>query len=147
MFLHPNWNNEAYVSLHLVQKILEEIGLPKKSDISHWYPQYSITIPTSNKKPKAVDFLIEDYNRKISFLIEVKSANLKIDDTARFQLNMYLQYSKIKYGILIDPFLVETYEFIKGRARLQDKFEIKEIIDVKPTAIFIKKFLDTIKRE
>ncbi|MCK5523180.1 MAG: hypothetical protein KAI83_08615 [Thiomargarita sp.] len=150
MLLSSDWNNEAYVSLHLVQEILEEAGLSKMSDFSHWYPQFSITIPKADKKnsptPSTADFFIEDRRRNINFLIEVKSANKRIDNnsSARFQLDMYLRYSKVKFGILIDPFLIEAYEFIRGRAKLQERFEIKNPTEVKPIATFLKTFLDSI---
>jgi chromosome partitioning protein len=146
MLLSSEWDNEAYVSLHLVQEILEKAGLPKRSDFSHWYPQFSILIPKVDKKrsSSSADFLIEDRNRDISFLIEVKSASTRIDSNARFQLDMYLRYSKVKFGILIDPFLVEAYQFIQGRAKLQGQFEIKSPTEIKPIAIFLKNFLDSI---
>jgi len=147
MLLSSDWDNEAYVSLHLVQEILEEAGLPKRSDFSHWYPQFPIVISKVDKKhaPSTADFFIEDRSRDINFIIEVKSASTRIDGSARFQLDMYLRYSKVKFGILIDPFLVEAYEFIRGRAKLQERFEIKNPTEVKPIATFLKKFLDSIK--
>jgi chromosome partitioning protein len=146
MLLSSDWDNEAYVSLHLVQEVLEEVGLPKRSDFSHWYPQFTITIPKVGKKnyPSSVDFFIEDRSRDINFLIEVKSASTRIESRARFQLEMYLRYSKVKYGILIDPFLVEAYQFIQGRAKLREQFEIQDPTEVKPIATFLQKFLDTI---
>jgi chromosome partitioning protein len=146
MLLSSDWNNEAYVSLHLVQEILEEAGLPKRSDFSHWYPQFPIKIPKVDKKhsPSSADFFIEDRRRNINFLIEVKTANTRINHPARFQLDMYLRYSEVKFGILIDPFLIEAYEFIRGRAKLQERFEIKNPTEVKPIATFLKTFLDSI---
>jgi chromosome partitioning protein len=142
MLLSSDWNNEAYVSLHLVQEILEEAGLPKRNHFSHWYPQFPITI--SNKDQKLVDFLIKDRSRNINFLIEVKTASTRIDSSARFQLDMYLRYSMVKFGFLIDPFLIEAYEFIRGRAKLQERFEIINPTEVKPIATFLKNFLDSI---
>lgn len=108
--LSANWGNEAYVSLHLVENLLESAGLPRKSIQSHWYPQFRIKTDNSSDGAvqkaisKPVDFLIEDYGRNLQFLVEVKSANSKVDEKARFQLKTYLQYAEIKWGVLIDPF-------------------------------------------
>ena len=40
--LSSEWNNEAYVSLHLVEEMLRMAGLPSRSSYSHWYPEYKI---------------------------------------------------------------------------------------------------------
>ena len=64
--LSPDWNNEAYVSLHLVQTMLEMPGLPRKSGYSHWIPEFKVKVPrlTANGQivwtQKEVDFLVED---------------------------------------------------------------------------------------
>jgi hypothetical protein len=145
-----HWNNEAYVSLHLVQKVLEEAGLPRKGLYSHWYPQFKIRAgsPRNNgvlkETVKPVDFLIEDFTRNISFLIEVKTANNQINDKARFQLQTYLQYSNFKHGFLIDPFLIEAYQWDQGRLVLQDSFRIKNPEYTQPLSDFLRSFLDSI---
>jgi chromosome partitioning protein len=76
--LSLEWNNEAYVSLHLVQEMLRVADLPPRSNYSHWIPEFKIKVPrlTGNnlvvETEKEVDFLIEDHARYINFLIEVK---------------------------------------------------------------------------
>jgi len=42
--LSSNWNNEAYVSLHFVQKMLELAGLPPRSGYSHWIPEFKVKV-------------------------------------------------------------------------------------------------------
>lgn len=145
MKLSSEWNNEAYVSIHLVQELLIKIGLPKKIDMmSCWYPEFPIKVPKDGNgfTEKRVDFLIKDYTRYINFLIEIKSAKRPIDDAARFQLcDKYLYHSKIKFGILIDPFSIEIYE----DGQLKDQFKIENPTNIEPIANFLKNFLDTIK--
>ena len=146
--LNQDWNNEAYVSVHLVEPMLELAGLPRKSEHSHWYPQYKINAFNFNTEgivkevKKPVDFLIIDKIRNLKFLIEVKPANNKIDDRARFQLESYLQYSGLNLGILVDPFSVETYNYIKGKLNLINKHNIINVNQVQPVSSFIKEFLD-----
>lgn len=142
--LPSKWNNEAYVSLHLVQTMLEMAGLPRNSSYSHWYPEFKIFVPSTNTE-KEVDFLVEDFRRYINFLVEVKSANNRIDDGARFQLKMYLEYSGIRFGLLIDPFLVEIYEYDRGKWNLLDRFNIQNPNKVQPVAAFLRKFLESMK--
>jgi chromosome partitioning protein len=146
MKLSSEWNNEAYVSIHLVQELLIQIGLPKKIGMmSCWYPEFPIKVPKidgTGFTEKKADFLIKDYTRYINFIIEVKSAKRPINDAARFQLcDKYLYYSKIKFGILIDPFSIEIYEY----GQLKVKFEIDNPANIEPIAIFLKNFLETIK--
>jgi len=50
MLLSSDWNNEAYVSLHLVQEILEEAGLPKRSNLKYQ--------PMLGKKPSEIVLVI-----------------------------------------------------------------------------------------
>ena len=66
MLLSSEWNNEAYVSLHLVQEILEESGLPKRSDFSHWYPQFPIIIPNNERMPLSLYAENETGARKVA---------------------------------------------------------------------------------
>lgn len=93
--LSSEWNNEAYVSLHLVQEMLHMAGLLPRSSYSHWYPEFKVKVPklTANGSLKEtdqeVDFLIEDLGRYVNFLIELKAANTGIDDDARIQLKTY----------------------------------------------------------
>lgn len=145
MKLSSEWNNEAYVSIHLVQELLIKIGLPKKIGMmSCWYPEFPIKVPKDGNgfTEKRVDFLIRDFTRYINFLIEIKSAKRPIDDAARFQLcDKYLYHSKIKFGILIDPFSIEIYE----NGQLKDQFKIENPTNLEPIANFLKNFLDTIK--
>ena len=58
--LSSDWQQEAYVSVHLVQEMLNLAGLPHKSAYSHWIPEYKIKFAKAEKK---VDFLVEDYGR------------------------------------------------------------------------------------
>ncbi|MGJ3249635.1 MAG: CHAT domain-containing protein [Elainellaceae cyanobacterium] len=148
--LTSQWDNEAYVSLHLVQEVLEQAGLPRKSLQCHWYPQFRIKTKSVNKFGnsqeifKPVDFLIEDVKRDIKFLIEVKSAKNKVDDSARFQLRSYLQQSKLRHGVLIDPFKLEIYEFHDGRFKLKEIYDIGNPEHLQPVAMFLKNYLDSI---
>ncbi|MBE9057369.1 hypothetical protein [Sphaerospermopsis sp. LEGE 08334] len=115
--LSSEWNNEAYVSLHLVQEMLRMAGLPPRSSYSHWYPEYKVKVSRFNNNGlieetiKKVDFLVEDIGRYINFLVEVKTANTRIDDNARVQLETYLKHSNTRYVLLIDPFVLEIYEY------------------------------------
>ncbi len=142
--LSSEWNNEAYVSLHLIQTMLEMAGLPRKSSYSHWHPQFKIYVP-STKTKKPVDFLVEDSRRYVNFLIEAKSAVYKIDDAARFQLKMYLEHSGVRFGILVDPFLIEIYGYNQGKYDLLDRHQIQNPNEVESLAIFLRKFLDSVK--
>jgi chromosome partitioning protein len=148
--LSLEWNNEAYVSLHLVQEMLRIADLPPRSNYSHWIPEFKIKVPrlTGNnlvvETEKEVDFLIEDHARYINFLIEVKTANTRIDDDARVQLRTYLKYSNTRLGILIDPFLVEIYEYTQWQINLRCKYLIQHPEEIKPIAGFLKTFLDTV---
>jgi chromosome partitioning protein len=109
--LSDDWNNEAYVSLHLVQTILKQAGIAQRG----WHPEFRIREAGSHV---FADFRIEDVDRHVEFLIEVKSAKSPIDNAARFQLqSSYLFHSKIRYGFLIDPFNIEVYEFAHGKAQ------------------------------
>jgi len=146
MKLSSEWNNEAYVSIHLVQELLIKAGLPKKIGMmSCWHPEFPIKVPKidgTGFTEKKADFLIKDYTRYINFIIEIKSAKRPINDAARFQLcDKYLYYSKIKFGILIDPFSIEIYEY----GQLKVKFEIDNPSNIEPIANFLKIFLETIK--
>ena len=149
--LSSNWDNEAYVSLHLVQELLREIDLPPKKIYSHWIPEYKVKVPSLNSqgglsyKRKAVDFLVEDISRNIKFLIEIKTAKTRINDVARFQLEKYLCHSHIRYGILIDPFLLEIYEYRQNKMMFRSKYHIESLSKLKPTADFIRSFLESIK--
>ncbi|NJN91653.1 MAG: CHAT domain-containing protein, partial [Leptolyngbyaceae cyanobacterium SL_5_14] len=151
--LSVNWDNEAYVSLHLVQEILEKAGLSRKGINSHWYPQFKVRAQNFNSKGnrketiKPVDFLIEDLQRKISFLVEVKSARNQINDSARFQLKTYLQYSRIRFGLLIDPYLVEIYEWSHEKFISRSKFNIKNPEHIEPVSAFLRSLLDSISDE
>ena len=149
--LSPNWNNEAYVSLHLVQKMLQMAGLPAKNSYSHWYPEFKVKVPKLSsdgcisETEQEADFLVEDCSRYISFLIEVKAANTKIDDPARVQLETYLKYSKIRLGILIDPFSIEIYEYSEWQIKHLANYQIENPEQVQPVAYFLINFLDTVK--
>ena len=146
-----DWNNEAYVSLHLVQTMLEMAGLPRKSSYSHWIPEFKVKVPrlTANSQlvwtQKEVDFLVEDLSRYINFMVEIKTAKTRLDAEARIQLEKYLTYSNTRFGILIDPFSVEIYEYIQGLATLKCKHNIENPEQVQPVASFVRNFLDTIK--
>jgi chromosome partitioning protein len=149
--LSSNWNNEAYVSLHLVQKMLELAALPPRSGYSHWIPEFKVKVPrlTANgqvvETEKEVDFLVEDLSRYINFLVEVKTANTRIDDDARVQLEKYLKYSNTRFALLIDPFLVEIYEYTQWQRTLRYKYDIENPEKVQPVADFLRSFLDTVK--
>ncbi|SRR5579883_147400 len=148
--LSLNWNNEAYVSLHLVQTMLQIAGLPAQSNYSHWIPEFKIKVPKYKNGllieiDKEVDFLIEDYSRYINFLVEVKPANNRINDAARFQLEHYLRYSHTRLGVLIDPFLMEIHEYKKGYLSLKCKYHIENPHDVRPVANFFREFLESVR--
>ncbi|MEG4840587.1 AAA family ATPase [Microcoleus sp. B9-D4] len=149
--LSSDWNNEAYVSLHLVQTMLEMAGLPRKSSYSHWIPEFKVKVPRliANHQmdwtQKEVDFLVEDVSRYINFLVEIKTAKTRLDEAARTQLGTYLKYSHTRFGILIDPFSVEIYEYTQGSATLKCKHNIENPEQVQPVANFVRNFLDTVK--
>ncbi|MEG4225196.1 ParA family protein [Microcoleus sp. N9_B2] len=149
--LSYDWNNEAYVSLHLVQTMLEMVGLPRKSSYSHWIPEFKVKVPrlTANSQmvwtQKEVDFLVEDLSRYINFLVEIKTAKTRLDAAARIQLETYLKYSHTRFGILIDPFSVEIYEYTQGFATLKCKHNIENPEQVQSVANFVSNFLDTVK--
>jgi chromosome partitioning protein len=149
--LSSDWNNEAYVSLHLVQTMLEIAGLPRKSSYSHWIPEFKVKVPklTANSQlvwtQKEVDFLVEDLSRYINFLVEIKTAQTRLDAGARIQLETYLKYSNTRFGILIDPFSVEIYEYTQGFATLKCNHNIQNPEQVQPVANFVRNFLDTVK--
>lgn len=145
------WDKEAYVSLHLVQSMLEKAGLPRKCGYSHWIPEFPVQVPRLNATgdldwaQKRVDFLVEDLNRNLNFLIEIKTAKTRINDDARIQLKTYLKYSKTKFGILIDPFLVEVYEYSEWETTPKCSFKIDSPNNVEPIANFLRNFLDTVQ--
>jgi chromosome partitioning protein len=149
--LSSDWNNEAYVSLHLVQTMLEIAGLPRKSSYSHWIPEFKVKVPklTANSQlvwtQKEVDFLVEDLSRYINFLVEIKTAQTRLDAGSRIQLETYLKYSNTRFGILIDPFSVEIYEYTQGFATLKCNHNIQNPEQVQPVANFVRNFLDTVK--
>ena len=149
--LSSDWNNEAYVSLHLVQTMLEMAGLPRKSSYAHWIPEFKVKVPklTANSQivwtEKEVDFLVEDLSRYINFLVEIKTAKTRLDAAARIQLETYLKYSNTRFGILIDPFSVEIYEYTQGFATLKCNHNIENPEQVQPVANFVRNFLDTVK--
>ncbi len=148
MPLSSQWDNEAYVSVHLVQEMLIQAGIPKIwGGMICWHPEFRIKVPKidgTRFTEKRVDFLIEDHTRYISFLIEVKSAKQRINDDARFQLvEKYLYRSNIKFGILIDPFSIEIYEY--GQSKPKARFEIENPLHIEPIATFLKTFLETVK--
>lgn len=149
--LSSEWNNEAYVSLHLVQTMLEMAGLPRRSSYSHWIPEFKIKVPKLKANQvvlwteKEVDFLIEDCSRYVNFLVEVKSAETRIDDDARLQLGTYLKYANTRFGVIIDPFLVEIYEYKQGRPQLREQYDIKDPNQVQPVADFLRIFLNQVK--
>jgi len=149
--LSSDWNNEAYVSLHLVQTMLEMAGLPRKSSYSHWIPEFKVKVPRQTANcpivwtQKEVDFLVEDVSRYINFLVEIKTAKTRLDEAARTQLETYLKYSHTRFGILIDPFSVEIYEYTQGSATLKCKHNIENPEQVQPVANFVRNFLDTVK--
>jgi chromosome partitioning protein len=148
--LPSEWTQEAYVSLHLVQAMLECAGLPARSASSHWLPEFRVKVPSIRRGKvididKKVDFFIKDYSRQINFLIEVKTTETQIDSDARIQLEKYLRHSNVRFGLLIDPYLIEIYEFHEWNMILQDRFAISDPANVKPAAQFLKKFLDRIK--
>jgi len=149
--LSSDWNNEAYVSLHLVQTMLEIAGLPRQSSYSHWIPEFKVKVPklTANSQlvwtQKEVDFLVEDWSRYINFLVEIKTAQTRLDAGSRIQLETYLKYSNTRFGILIDPFSVEIYEYTQGFATLKCNHNIQNPEQVQPVANFVRNFLDTVK--
>jgi len=82
--LSSEWNNEAYVSLHLVEEMLRMAGLPSRSSYSHWYPQYKIENLKGSKK-WWVDFYIEDFTNFSGLVLNsqgqiVKSVSSKITE-------------------------------------------------------------------
>jgi len=124
--------------------MLIQAGLPKRIGFtSCWHPEFKIKVPKiegTGYTQKKVDFLIEDHRRYVNFLIEVKSAKQRINDAARFQLvDKYLYRSKIKFGILIDPFSMEIYEY--GQTKPKATFEIEDPNHIEPIATFLKSFL------
>jgi chromosome partitioning protein len=149
--LSSDWNNEAYVSLHLVQTMLEMAGLPRNSSYSHWIPEFKVKVPrlTANSPivstQKEVDLLVEDLSRYINFLVEIKTAKTRLDAAARIQLETYLKYSNTRFGILIDPFSVEIYEYTQGVATLKCKHNIENPEQAQPVANFVRNFLDIVK--
>lgn len=143
--LSLDWNNEAYVSLHLVEEMLRKAGLPPRSGYSHWIPQFKIENLNGYAQKWWVDFYIEDLSRYISFFVEVKSAIARLDDSARYQLYTYLFYSNKRFGVLIDPFLVEVYEYTKNNFHLIAKHDIEDPRQVEPVAEFLHNFLESIK--
>ncbi|MDM8558553.1 ParA family protein [Candidatus Parabeggiatoa sp. HSG14] len=148
MPLSSQWDIEAYVSVHLVQEMLIKAGIPKRlGGMICWHPEFRIKVPKidgTGFTEKKVDFLIEDHTRHVSFLIEVKSAKQRINDEARFQLvEKYLYRSNIKFGVLIDPFSIEIYEY--GQSKPKARFEIEDPNHIEPLATFLKTFLETVK--
>ena len=140
--LSSDWQQEAYVSVHLVQEMLNLAGLPHKSAYSHWIPEYKIKFAKAEKK---VDFLVEDYGRYINFLIEVKSSKTKITDEARVQLEDYLRHSNVRFGLLIDPYRIEAYELHNWEIKEIDRFRIENPREVQPVADFLRALLERIK--
>lgn len=149
--LSSEWDDEAYVSLHLVQEMLNLAGLPCHGKYSHWIPQYRIKFANIDSLgklkvvEKKVDFLIEDHSRYINFLIEVKSAKSRITDEARLQLEDYLRFAKMKLGFLIDPYLVEAYKFNDGKINKVSEFKIQDPRNINPVAHFLRNFMERIK--
>jgi chromosome partitioning protein len=149
--LSSEWNNEAYVSLHLVEEMLRMAGLPPRSSYSHWYPEFKIKVPRLNTNGsiketiKEVDFLVEDIGRYINFLVEVKTANTRINNDARVQLETYLKYSNTRFGLLVDPFLLEIYEYKDLQVSSVCKHNIENPRQVEPVANFLKSFLEKVK--
>ncbi|MCK5718954.1 MAG: ParA family protein [Thiomargarita sp.] len=137
MNLSSDWNNERYVELHLVERVL---NLVSPYSESKKIPQFKVEVPyKTNTRIDKVDYFIEDYSKNIKFLVEVKTAKTRINNaTARQQLDKYLRYSGIKIGILIDPFLVEIYHFENGQTKRKSQFDIKDITDIESIAEFIK---------
>lgn len=140
--LSSDWQQEAYVSVHLVQEMLNLAGLPRKSAYSHWIPEYKIKFTKTEKK---ADFLIEDYGRYINFLIEVKSSKTKITDEARVQLEDYLRHSNVRFGLLVDPYSIEAYELHNWEIKEIDRFRIENPREVQPVADFLRALLERIK--
>ncbi|WP_206757978.1 ParA family protein [Cylindrospermum sp. FACHB-282] len=126
-------------------------GLPRRSSYSHWYPEFKVKVPkiTANgfvkETKKEVDFLIEDLGRYINFLVEVKTADTRIDNDARVQLETYLKYSNTRFGVLIDPYLVEIYQYKELQFSLVSEHTIQNPSQVQPVADFLKSFLEKIK--
>ena len=63
--LSSNWNNEAYVSLHLVQKMLELAALPPRSGYSHWIPEFKVRVPKLTVNNQVVETEKEGYAKLI----------------------------------------------------------------------------------
>ncbi len=89
--LDKNWDNERYVELHLVERVLNLV-VPLNSPSSKWIPQFKIKVPyKTNTSPDKVDYFIEDCSKNIKFLVEVKTAKTRINNsTARQQLDKSL---------------------------------------------------------
>ncbi|KOR32184.1 hypothetical protein TI05_08925 [Achromatium sp. WMS3] len=137
--LNENWNNERYVEVHLVQRVLNLV-VPLNNPVSKWIPQFEIKVPyKTNVTTYRVDYFIEDNSKNIKFLVEVKTAKTRINNAlARQQLDTYLRYSNVKIGILIDPFSVEIYNFKSGQTELKSTFKIEDVADIHSIAEFIK---------
>jgi chromosome partitioning protein len=58
---------------------------------------------------------------------------------------MYLQHSCVDFGVLIDPFLMEIYQYKDGQFILKDNYLIDNPDNVEPMSIFLRRFLDSIK--
>jgi chromosome partitioning protein len=82
--------------------------------------------------------------RNIKFLIEVKSAKVALDDSARFQLGLYLRYSKTRFGILINPSRMEIHECVAGQVRLKEEYVIENPCEIEAAAQFLDLFLEKI---
>jgi chromosome partitioning protein len=139
MSLSANWDNEAYVSAHLVSEIFENL-MPRRNKLITWIPEYRI--PNTNRK---VDFYVEDRTRNLELIIEVKSARNHIDGAARFQLGQYLRHSGARYGLLIDPFTIEIHELLDGQIKLKTNYSITDPTDVESAVLFLDHFLESIK--
>jgi len=139
MSLPIYWDNEAYVSTHLVSEIFETL-MPKRANWNIWQPEYKI--PHSGKK---VDLYIEDLSRNLELFIEVKSAKNRIDGAARFQLSQYLRLAKVRYGLLIDPFTIEIHELLDGQISLKSSYSITDPTDIESAVLFLDHFLESIK--
>lgn len=139
MSLPTYWDNEAYVSAHLVNEIFE-ILMPKREDWNIWQPEYRVS-----NTDKRVDLYIEDLSRNLEFFVEIKSAKKPIDGAARFQLGQYLRLAKMRYGLLIDPFNIEIYELSQGQVTLKTAYSISDPTDVESAVLFLDHFLESIK--
>ena len=147
MLLSSEWDYEEYVCVHLVEEMLIKAKIPKRlGSMICWHPQFRIKVPNikgTGFTEKKVDFLIEDHAKYVSFLIEVKSAKQRIN-AARFQLlEKYLYRSNLKFGVLINPFLIEIYEY--GQSEPKATFEIENPLHIDPIATFLTTFLETVK--